>query len=86
MKIKPQDYEILKEFVAPYLTAERRTQYEQAGLSETRFLFDSLYASRIKIGDGIGLSGDVLLYAYCDNSHIKTALRHIASSLHMETS
>ena len=78
MKITQQDYEILKRFTAPLLTTERKRQYDEAGLSETRFLFDALYQSKIKIGDGVGLHGDVNLYAYCDDTHIKTALRKIA--------
>jgi hypothetical protein len=46
-----------------------------------RYRWDLLYASRIKIGDGIGSRGDIDLYAYMDDSHIDTALRSIVPTL-----
>ena len=81
MKITQQDYETLKRFTAPLLTTERKRQYTEAGLSEKRFLFDALYQSKIKIGNGAGIHGDVNLYAYCNDTHIETALRKIANGV-----
>ena len=50
--------------------------YNQSGLSITRFLFDSFYATKIRIGDGIGLSGDITI-PNCLDSHLETALASI---------
>jgi hypothetical protein len=40
-----------------------------------RLRWDLLHASRLRIGDGKGMSGDIALYAYMDDTHIDTALR-----------
>lgn len=47
--------------------------YNEAGRSLTRFLFDSFYAARIRIGDGIGLDGEITI-PDCHDKHIETAL------------
>ena len=47
---------------------------------DMRVRWDCLYATKIKIGDGIGQDG-LPLYAYLDDSHIDTALRHIMTDL-----
>lgn len=49
--------------------------YSDSGYSVTRFLFDTLHATRTKIGDGVGMSGEVLWYGFADDSHIETALK-----------
>ena len=81
MKITPSDYTTLKQFVEPHMTQARANVYVQAGLSPMRFRWDCLYASKIRIGDGVGTDGDILLYAYCDDTHIDTALRAIQREL-----
>lgn len=37
------------------------SEYNKAGLSQRRFLFDSFWAAKVRIGDGVGMSGDVVL-------------------------
>lgn len=43
---------------------------------EKRFRWDCFWASKIKIGDGIGIDGDINLYAYMNDDHIDTALKN----------
>ena len=40
-----------------------------------RLRWDLFYASRVRIGDGVGIDGDVNLYAYMNDSHIDTVLK-----------
>ena len=37
--------------------------------------------SMLKIGDGVGVKGDVDIYAYANDDHLDTALRHIVPPL-----
>lgn len=55
---------------------EAREQYRAAGLSDTRFAWDVLRASRINGVDGIRWICDTL-YEYLDDTHITTALLKI---------
>lgn len=45
-----------------------------------RIRWDCFHATGIKIGDGIGQDG-LPLYAYLDDRHIDTALKHIMKEL-----
>lgn len=84
MKITPEHLEELRKAVTPLDTPERRERYRQAGLADMdlnkRYRWDLLYGSKLKIGDGRGMSG-LPLYAYLDDTHIDTALRRIVKSL-----
>jgi len=51
--------------------------YRDQSLSVNRFLWDTFYATKTKIGDGIGTSGDVLWYKLGHDDHITTALKAI---------
>ena len=77
MKIKPEDFSVLQEKISHLDTEELRQKYQAESLSAKRYRWDLLYASKVKIGDGIGTQGDVNVYGYADDSHIDTALRTI---------
>ena len=89
LKIKPEDLEILKNFIAPVDTKERRQAYLDGNFPraelckdvDKRYRWDLLYISRIKIGDGVGAQGNVNLYSYMDDSHIDSALRSFIKPL-----
>jgi len=49
---------------------------------DKRVRWDCLHATKIKIGDGIGMDG-LPLYAYLHDDHIDTALRHIMKELNI---
>jgi len=53
--------------------------YIEAGLSVSAFLWDSFRATKTRIGDGVGMDGDVLWYALGHDDHIETALKSIWS-------
>lgn len=79
MKIKDEDYAVLKAAVEQVLDAHPQAMAEYRKLERTpmRFRWDVLWKSGLKIGDGVGMSGDVNLYAYANDDHIDTALRAI---------
>lgn len=70
MKIKPDDYASLKAAIDKTLHAFpcKREEYAAAGMSDTRFAWDLLHASKYPTGE---------LYRYLNDSHITTALLHI---------
>ena len=85
MKITQSDFNTLKSYIQPVLdgnpTIVQRYEHGMFARSDKvkdlqqRLCFDVLHASRVKIGDGIGIHGDIDLYAYLDDSHIYTALK-----------
>lgn len=81
MKIKPEHYAVLKQAVDSVLerVTNIRSEYQAKGLSDKRYRWDLLYATKIKIGDGRGMSG-LPLYEYMDDTHIDTALRAITGT------
>ena len=79
MKMRPADYAALKAAVLPSMEQLLETDYRAAGLSPMRWRWDCLRHSKVKIGDGVGVPGDLNLYAYCNDTHIDTALRKIAT-------
>lgn len=81
MKIKPEHYAVLKQAVDSVLerVPNIRSEYQAKGLSDKRYRWDLLYATKIKIGDGRGMSG-LPLYEYMDDTHIDTALRAITGT------
>ena len=48
--------------------------------AEKRFRWDIFNAAGIKLGDGVGINGDINLYSYMNDSHIDTALRAYVES------
>ena len=81
MKIKPEHFAVLKTAVEKFDTPFHRSRYKAAGLSDKRFRWDCLWASKVRIGDGVGIKGDLDLYAYMNDDHIDTALRSIVKPL-----
>jgi hypothetical protein len=79
LKIKPEHFEVLSAAIGAILAAkpEAAAAYQKAGLSHERFRWDVLRASKIKIGDSVGMPGDLPLYDYMSDSHIDSALRAI---------
>ena len=51
--------------------------YLEQGRTISGFLWDTFYATGIKIGDGVGMSGDVLWYKLGHDEHITTAFKAI---------
>lgn len=86
MKIKPEDYEKIKAAAMTVIekNPDAEQRYQGQGLSPKRLRWDILYASRIKIGDGIGMEGDVNVYGYANDEHIDTALRSIMKGAGLE--
>lgn len=88
MKIKPEHLAELKSAVARTDTSEKRAIYLEGSFPNAdkvkdlnkRYRWDVLYASGLKIGDGVGTSG-LPLYGYLDDTHIDTALRSIVPDL-----
>jgi len=81
MKIKPDDKNRLFNLLDDRLEMVGRDtimHHKALKLGEDvakRFRWDLLYASKIVIGDGVGIIGDVNLYQYMNDSHIDTALK-----------
>lgn len=48
---------------------------------EMRYRWDTLRATGLKIGNGVGIKGDIDLYAYLDDENIDAALRSIIKPL-----
>lgn len=82
LKIKPEDMAVLRErvtaIVKQYPTAAE--EYRARGRSHKRYRWDVLRGTKLKIGDGVGMKGDLDLYAYMDDDHIDSALRAILGS------
>lgn len=93
MKIKPNDLQALEDAIKPFDVPETRLAYLTGNFPradkvkdlDKRYRWDLLYMSRLKIGDGAGMQGDINLYAYMDDSHIDTALRSFIKPLEHQT-
>nr|WP_258559843.1 hypothetical protein [Comamonas testosteroni] len=89
LKITAEDLQTLKNFIVPLDTQERRKAYREGDFPraelckdvDKRYRWDLLHLSRIKIGDGVGVQGNVNLYSYMDDSHIDSALRSFIKPL-----
>lgn len=79
MKMKPEDFAVLKQHIEAVVAASpgAAALYKAKGLTHLRYRWDLLYASKLKIGDGAGTKGELNLYAYMNDTHIDTALRAI---------
>lgn len=82
MKIKPEDYEILKNAIKQVVdnTPDPENVFDQ-NMSETRFAWSLFWMTGLRIGDGQGCQGDVDLYGYMNDNHITTALKKIVNEL-----
>lgn len=89
MKITPTDLAALAGKVKPLDTTERRAKYLAGDFKNSRavkdlnkrYRFDLLWLSGLKIGDGVGVKGELDLYSYMNDTHIDTALKHIVPNL-----
>ena len=75
MKMKSEDYATLKAAMVPFMAVHpcKREEYHKAGMSDARFAWDVLYASRYDVRE---------LYRYLNASHIQTALLRIVVEEH----
>lgn len=75
LKIKPEDMRVLRERVEARVKATPHwvELYKSAGLSHTRYRWDILWSSKLKIGSSTA-PGDLNLYDYLDDTHIDSAL------------
>jgi hypothetical protein len=86
MKMKREHYDLIKNRINQVLEKHNTTldklkdAYRLGGMSMKRFRWDLFLATKIRIGDGIGMKGDIDLYQYLDDSHIDTALRKITKT------
>jgi len=80
MRITSEHYEHLAAAVKPLMTAERYAAYQEQKLSFTRFIFDCMYQAGRQDSTLTTWVCDVL-YMYMDDSHITTALRHMAKEV-----
>lgn len=78
MKIKGENYQVLKEAVDKVINEQgnKSKRYQQGMLTFRRYCFDLFYATGIRIGDGIGVRGDIII-ENCNDDHIFTALKRI---------
>jgi len=77
VKIKNEHYQVMAAAILPVLEShpDAREAYKKAGLSETRFAWDLLYASKIEGNSSAWISAN--LYSYLHDDHITTALKRI---------
>ena len=83
LKIKLADLSVLKSRLLVLDTTARREKYLAGDFSNSdkckdldkRYRWDLLHSSKLRIGDGIGVQGDLNLYGYLDDSHIDSALK-----------
>jgi hypothetical protein len=89
MKIKPEDLVVLKEAISKVDTIENRQLYISGKFSRAdrvkdinmRYRWDMLHLCKLRIGDGVGIEGDLNLYSYMNDTHIDTALKSIIKPL-----
>lgn len=89
LKITPEHLTALRNAVVPLDTPERRDQYRTGSFPradlcknlDMRYRWDLLHATGLKLGDGVGVRGDLDLYAYLDDDHIDSALRDLVPPL-----
>ena len=84
MKIKSEHFEILKEAIEQVIAdnPEAYTEYKKEGLSDTRYNWDLLHASQVRIGQQSTMPDTcnrywLPLYDYMNDNHISTALKNI---------
>ena len=84
MKVKPEHYAVLRDALRPLVTskafADYRERLKEDGIKdpEMRARWDALWAVSSDLPPNF-ISG--VLYAYCDDSHVDTALRAIVKEL-----
>lgn len=92
LKIKEQDLQVLKSRIERLDTPARRDMYKSGNYArahltkdvDKRYRWDLLWTTGLKLGDGVGVKGDLDLYAYLDDTHIDSALRFLVPPLERE--
>ena len=83
MKIKRQDYNMMKEMILSHNTPERiremQEEYKKAGASDVRFRWDLWN----RVVGSLHLVCSVL-YEYLNDDHIDSALKHIINEVTKE--
>lgn len=79
MKVKPEHVAYLRYKLEPYYTPERWEAYQDAGLNQTRFLWDAVYQA----GLSMWLSDNLYPYG-CNDDHLHTALSKIWRDIQKE--
>ena len=80
MKIQPDHFATMKTAFSTLDTEFHRDRYKAAGLSDKRYRWDLLYHAQSSGKLPQHFVCDVL-YPYCDDDHIDTALRRIVRPL-----
>ena len=89
LKIRQDDLIALRNAVQPHDTQERRAAYAAGNFPRAelckdrnkRYRWDLLWHSGIRLGDGVGIKGDLNLYSYLNDNHIDAALRSLVPNL-----
>lgn len=80
MKIKPEDFEELKNLVAPFMEEAKKAEYNAAGMTDRRYHFDCFWmASREHRTEANALMQRI--YTYANDDHLATALKHVFLSV-----
>lgn len=72
MKVNKHDYDALRVAVLSKHSKDIQHNYREQGLSDKRYRWDLLWASKFNFG---------AMYDYCNDTHIDTALRKIIRGL-----
>ena len=89
MKIKQSDYLILKGAIMA-VDKQKIKDHKEFLITENKFTdfnkrlrWDCFHATGLRIGDGVGVDGDINLYSYLNDNHIDTALNKIMIELNL---
>jgi len=81
MKFSKDHYDILRDKILEVSITEN-TKEAYSNLSKKRFRWDLFWASKVKIGDGIGTQGDII--GDYNDDHIDTVLRVVVKELNLQ--
>lgn len=80
MIINGDNYQKMKESIDQVINehGDLSDAYQAKGLSFERFCWDIFHASQFRIGDGIGIIGDINI-PNCKDTHIFTAMKRMVA-------
>ena len=81
MKMTEEHYQQFKELISHRFTKESYDKYQQARLSQTRWLWDSAYGHDLATRQSVARWISDYLYPYLSDNHIETALKRIAKEV-----
>ena len=83
MKFSNDDYEFLANRIKSVAEKNSNNDYAfYADKTKLRFRWDLFWASKVRIGNGVGIIGDI--NGNYEDSHIDTALRKIVKKLNLD--